>query len=52
MADRIGWGLIGASTIAKEWMIDAIRATPGNRIAALYSRSRERAATAAKIELN
>ena len=44
MADSIGWGLIGASTIAREWVIGAIRATPGNRVAALFSRSRERGA--------
>ena len=25
----LGWGLIGASTIAREWLIDAIRAQPG-----------------------
>ena len=25
----VGWGLIGASTIAREWVIDAIRATGG-----------------------
>ena len=23
---KVGWGLIGASTIAKEWVIGAIRA--------------------------
>lgn len=39
MADRTGWGLIGTSTISREWMIDAIGAMPGNRVAALYSRS-------------
>jgi hypothetical protein len=26
-----GWGLIGASTIARQYMIDAIRAQPGTR---------------------
>jgi len=39
--------LIGASTISREWMIDAIRATPVNRVGALYSRSHERGAAAA-----
>ena len=31
------WGLIGASTIAKEWMIDAIRANGGDIVAVLSS---------------
>jgi 1,5-anhydro-D-fructose reductase (1,5-anhydro-D-mannitol-forming) len=34
---RIGWGLIGASTIAREWMVDAIRAQSGNEITAVMS---------------
>jgi 1,5-anhydro-D-fructose reductase (1,5-anhydro-D-mannitol-forming) len=34
---RIGWGLIGASTIAREWMIDAIRRQSGNEIVAVMS---------------
>ena len=29
--EPVGWGLIGASTIAKEWMIGAIRAQPAAR---------------------
>lgn len=33
----IGWGLIGASTIAKEWMVGAIRAQPGNEVVAVMS---------------
>ena len=37
MSQRIGWGLIGASTIAREWMIDAIRAQPDNEIVAVMS---------------
>ncbi|HZP94438.1 MAG TPA: Gfo/Idh/MocA family oxidoreductase [Burkholderiales bacterium] len=37
MAGKIGWGLIGASTIAREWMIDAIRAQPGSEIVAVTS---------------
>lgn len=35
------WGLIGASTIAKEWVIDAIRAT-GGEIVSVMSGSAER----------
>jgi 1,5-anhydro-D-fructose reductase (1,5-anhydro-D-mannitol-forming) len=34
---RIGWGLIGASTIAREWMIDAIRGQSGNEVVAVMS---------------
>ena len=37
------WGLIGASTIASEWMIDAIRAT-GHEVAGVLSSSAERGA--------
>jgi len=33
----IGWGLIGASTIAAEHMIDAIRAQPGHAVVAVAS---------------
>jgi 1,5-anhydro-D-fructose reductase (1,5-anhydro-D-mannitol-forming) len=40
---RLRWGLIGASTIADEYMIDAIRDT-GGRLRAVYSRSDRRAA--------
>ena len=39
-----GWGLIGASTIAKEWVIGAIRAT-GGAVAAVMSSSADRART-------
>jgi 1,5-anhydro-D-fructose reductase (1,5-anhydro-D-mannitol-forming) len=42
MSSRIGWGLIGASTIAREWMIDAIRAQPGGEIVAVLSSDAER----------
>jgi 1,5-anhydro-D-fructose reductase (1,5-anhydro-D-mannitol-forming) len=48
MAKQIGWGLIGASTIAREWMIDAIRAQPGNAVAALMSTDAQRGAEFAK----
>lgn len=37
-----GWGLIGASTIAREWVIGAIRATGGD-IVSVMSSSAERA---------
>ena len=42
MGKRIGWGLIGASTIAREWMIDAIRAQSGNEVAAIMSADSDR----------
>ncbi|BCG04286.1 1,5-anhydro-D-fructose reductase (plasmid) [Paraburkholderia sp. PGU19] len=34
---KLGWGLVGASNIAREWMIDAIRAQAGNDVAAVMS---------------
>jgi 1,5-anhydro-D-fructose reductase (1,5-anhydro-D-mannitol-forming) len=37
MPESVGWGLIGASTIASEWMVDAIRAQPGNDVVAVMS---------------
>jgi 1,5-anhydro-D-fructose reductase (1,5-anhydro-D-mannitol-forming) len=37
-----GWGLIGASTIAAEHMIGAIRAQPGHQVVAVTSTSAER----------
>jgi 1,5-anhydro-D-fructose reductase (1,5-anhydro-D-mannitol-forming) len=44
MPDRtLGWGLIGASTIAREYMIPAIQAQPDSRVAAVMSRSAARA---------
>ena len=45
---RTGWGLIGASTIASQHMIDAIRAQPGHEVVAISSRSAERAAAYAR----
>lgn len=39
----LGWGLIGASTIAKEWMIDAINAQSDSHVVGVMSRSQERA---------
>jgi 1,5-anhydro-D-fructose reductase (1,5-anhydro-D-mannitol-forming) len=44
----LGWGLIGASTIAREWLIDAIRAQPGNQVAAVMSSDASRATEYAK----
>jgi 1,5-anhydro-D-fructose reductase (1,5-anhydro-D-mannitol-forming) len=38
-----GWGLIGASTIAREYMVDAIRAQEGHFIQAVMSSNQERA---------
>jgi len=48
LSPRIGWGLIGASTIAREWMLDAIRAQPGNEAVAVLSSDTGRAAAYAK----
>jgi 1,5-anhydro-D-fructose reductase (1,5-anhydro-D-mannitol-forming) len=39
---KTGWGLIGASTIAAEHMIGAIRAQPGHAVLAVASGSRQR----------
>jgi len=38
----LGWGLIGASTIAREYMIPAINAQPDGRVVAVMSSSTER----------
>ncbi len=38
----LGWGLIGASTIAKEWMIPAINAQADSKVVAVMSSSEER----------
>ena len=35
--NSVRWGLIGASTIAREWMIDAIRVAGGEVVAVLSS---------------
>jgi 1,5-anhydro-D-fructose reductase (1,5-anhydro-D-mannitol-forming) len=45
---RIGWGLIGASTIAREWMIGAIRAQSGNELVAVMSADSGRGRTFAE----
>lgn len=44
MTHRLGWGLIGASTIAHEWMIEAIRAQPGNEVVSVMSSDAQRGA--------
>jgi len=44
MAKTLGWGLIGASTIAREWVIGAIRAQTGNEVVAVMSSDAARAA--------
>jgi len=38
-----GWGFIGASNIAREYMVAAVRAQPGHDVVAVASRSAERA---------
>jgi 1,5-anhydro-D-fructose reductase (1,5-anhydro-D-mannitol-forming) len=37
MVESLGWGLVGASAIAHEWVIDAIRAVPGNEVVGVFS---------------
>lgn len=44
----VKWGLIGASTIARQFMINAIRAQPNSEIATVMSSSPERATSYAK----
>ncbi|MFD2270794.1 Gfo/Idh/MocA family oxidoreductase [Undibacterium arcticum] len=44
MNHNVGWGLIGASNIAREWMIGAIRAQPGNSVVAVMSSNAARGA--------
>jgi 1,5-anhydro-D-fructose reductase (1,5-anhydro-D-mannitol-forming) len=39
----IGWGLIGASTIARQHMVEAIRAQPGHEVVAVMSSQLARA---------
>ncbi|MDE2732049.1 MAG: Gfo/Idh/MocA family oxidoreductase [Bacteroidota bacterium] len=42
-----GWGVIGASTIARQYMIRAINAQPDSRVVAILSGSEQRARTLA-----
>jgi len=46
---QLRWGLIGASTIAREWVIDAIRAQPGNTVSAVLSMDAGRGADFARV---
>jgi 1,5-anhydro-D-fructose reductase (1,5-anhydro-D-mannitol-forming) len=46
----LGWGLIGASTIAREWVIGAIRAQPGNEVAGVLSTDARRGADFARAQ--
>lgn len=48
MSKEIRWGLIGASRIAAEWVIPAIRATPGNTITAVQGGDADRVADYAR----
>ena len=43
MGTTKGWGIIGAATIAKQYMIRAINAQPDSRVTAIMSTSPERA---------
>jgi 1,5-anhydro-D-fructose reductase (1,5-anhydro-D-mannitol-forming) len=43
MTAKVRWALIGASTIADEWMVDALRSQPDGEIATVVSGSAERA---------
>lgn len=43
MVRTIGWGLIGASTIAREWVINAIRAQADNEVVSVMSSDAARA---------
>jgi 1,5-anhydro-D-fructose reductase (1,5-anhydro-D-mannitol-forming) len=47
MSKTLRWGLIGASTIAREWMSDAIRST-GGEVVSVMSSDQDRAAAYAK----
>jgi 1,5-anhydro-D-fructose reductase (1,5-anhydro-D-mannitol-forming) len=40
---KTGWGLIGASTIARQYMVEAIRAQSGHDVVAVMSSSAQRA---------
>ena len=48
MTDTLGWALVGASTIASEWMIGAIRAQGDSDVVAVTSSSAERGAAYAR----
>src|SRR2546425_10541631 len=49
---QTGWGLIGASTIARQYMVEAIRAQAGQDVVAVMSSSSERAGSfAAELQI-
>lgn len=48
-SSSMGWGLIGASTIAKEHMVNAINAQAGHHVQAVFSTSQERAEQFASV---
>jgi 1,5-anhydro-D-fructose reductase (1,5-anhydro-D-mannitol-forming) len=50
MSDSIGWGLIGASTVAREWIIPAIKAAENSRAVAVVGS--ELARTKAYADVN
>ena len=45
MAGTVGWGLIGASNVAREWVIGAIPSQPGNEVVTVMSNDADRATT-------
>lgn len=48
MTTKFRWGLIGATTISREWMIDAIRAEGGDIVAVMSSNAERGTAYAAE----
>lgn len=48
MTHPTGWGLIGASNVAREWIVDAIRAQPGGEVRAVLSSDAGRGASFAQ----
>ncbi len=46
---ELGWGLIGASTIARSYMIDAINAQPDSRVVAVMSSREERGRAVSRV---
>jgi hypothetical protein len=43
MSGLLGWGFAGVSTIARQYMFDAVTADPRSRVTAVMSSSRQRA---------
>ncbi len=50
MGQSLHWGLIGASTIAREWVIGAIRAQAGNEVVGVLSTDARRGADFARAQ--